>query len=222
MLDFDSIESLGLGPQVTQPRRGNDELGQAEFLTLMLEQFRNQDPLSPAESGEFLGQLAQFGTVSGIEDLQSSIDSLATSLFSDQALQASNLVGRDVLVPASFGFLEEGEAVTGAIELPESSPSVALRIVDAAGEVVRQFDLGARPGGLVNFSWDGLNAQGQPVPPGAYSFQAQSVQLGASESAPVFINSLVESVSFGGDGRGVVLNVRGIGELTLNDVRQIS
>ncbi|MEM7280564.1 MAG: flagellar hook assembly protein FlgD [Pseudomonadota bacterium] len=222
MLDIDAVESLGLGQRQPTVSGGGDELGQDEFLTLMLEQFRNQDPLKPQESGDFLGQLAQFGTVSGIEELQDSINSLATSLFSDQALQASNLVGRNVLAPSSFGIVEEGQGLTGAIEVPETTPSVSLRIVDAAGGLVREFDLGANPRGLVRFSWDGLDSSGQPVPPGVYSLSAQSLQLGAAESAPVFVDSLVESVSFGGDGQGVVLNVRGVGEMSLNDVRQIS
>ena len=90
------------GLELKQPeKKANDELGQSEFLDLMIAQLQHQDPLNPADSGEFLGQLAQFGTVNGITELQNSFADLATSLQSSQALQASTLVGRNVLIPGN-------------------------------------------------------------------------------------------------------------------------
>ena len=80
----------------TEPK--DKSLGQDEFLELMMTQLQNQDPLNPAESGEFLSQIAQFGTVNGITELQQSFSTLASSLQSNQALQASTMVGRSVLV----------------------------------------------------------------------------------------------------------------------------
>ncbi len=222
MLDIGSVNDLGLGVREPQVQRGNDDLGQEEFLTLMLEQFRNQDPLSPAESGEFLGQLAQFGTVNGIQELQQSFESLSESLFSDQALQASNLVGRQVLVPSNFAALEAEQEITGGIELPVSSPGVNLQITDSSGRLVRQLSLGPNPQGIAPFAWDGLDDTGNPAPPGAYRIEAQAVQSGVSESVPVFINAEVQSVTFGGSTGGVVLNVAGVGELTLDQIKQIS
>ena len=94
------VDSLGLGFDVPKAAREGD-LGQEDFLHLMLTQLKNQDPFKPMESGEFLGQLAQFGTVQGLAGLQTSFDSLASSLVSNQALQASSLVGRSALAATS-------------------------------------------------------------------------------------------------------------------------
>ena len=95
------VDALGgLGLEVPQTVREGD-LGQEDFLHLMLTQLKNQDPFKPMESGEFLGQIAQFGTVQGLAGLQTSFDSLSSSLVSNQALQASTVVGRSALVQTS-------------------------------------------------------------------------------------------------------------------------
>ena len=114
-----------------------EELGQEEFLQLMLTQLENQDPFKPMESGEFLGQLAQFGTVTGLGELQQSFESLSGSLISDQALQAASLVGRSVTIESGEGVLQPDAALTGAVELPTGSSSVSVQVMDAAGQITR-------------------------------------------------------------------------------------
>ena len=94
----------------TETNRDQGELGQAEFFDLMVTQLKNQDPFKPMESGEFLGQIAQFSTVDGIGGLQRSFESLAGSLQSSQALQASTMVGRSVALPGDTLRLEAGQA----------------------------------------------------------------------------------------------------------------
>ena len=99
------LASLGL----TQPKaEKKNELGQDAFLELMVTQLKNQDPFKPLDSGEFLGQLAQFGTVQGLSGLQTSFDGLASSLVSNQALQAASLVGRTALVESDHGAIAAG------------------------------------------------------------------------------------------------------------------
>jgi hypothetical protein len=104
-IDATTLEQAGLARAPTADARANDKLGQEQFLKLMITQLNNQDPFKPLESGEFLGQLAQFGTVSGIQDLQQSFQGLAGSMQSNQALQAAGLVGRSVYVPAQEAWL---------------------------------------------------------------------------------------------------------------------
>ena len=50
----------------------NQQLGQQEFLKLLVTQLTNQDPLNPQDQQAFLAQLAQFSTVEGVNNLQSS------------------------------------------------------------------------------------------------------------------------------------------------------
>ena len=98
----------------------SDSLGQADFLRLMTEQLQHQDPLNPMQNSEFLGQLAQFSTVQGIQGLQSSLDGLGTSLATDQMLRGASLVGRTVLVPSAKMALEGEGSVKGVVAAPDA------------------------------------------------------------------------------------------------------
>jgi len=198
-----------------------NELDQDAFLKLMVTQLENQDPLNPADSGDFLGQLAQFSTVSGIGDLKESFATVAGALQSSQALQASTMVGREVLVPGSTAELDSaGASVNGAVSLPQASGSVAVQVFDGAGQLVRHLELGQQSEGLAQFTWDGMSDAGVPAEPGRYRVQAEAL-LGEDRSAvPVLLRSRVESVSLQA-GQSPVLNVAGQGTVSMNEVEQI-
>jgi flagellar basal-body rod modification protein FlgD len=215
-LDNSTLGDLGLGvPQVAR----EEELGQEDFLHLMVTQLKNQDPFKPMESGEFLGQIAQFGTVEGLAGLQTSFDSLAASLVSNQALQASGLVGRSALVAASAVGIAAGQAVSGAVELPAATAAVTITVRDAAGQPVRTLTLGAQPAGLASFTWDGLTERGETAPAGRYTF-ASAYQSGTGAvAADTLLRAPIDSVLFGADGFNVEL--RGVGELPFSAVREI-
>ena len=212
----DALGGLGLGVPTTAPKR---ELGQEDFLQLMLTQLKNQDPFKPMESGEFLGQIAQFGTVQGLAGLQTSFDSLSSSLVSNQALQASTLVGRSALVESARIGVAAGQAVTGAIDLPSASTGVSLSIRDATGQPVRTIQLGAQSQGLAAFTWDGLADDGAAVPAGRYTFDATYLSGTETVVADTLLRAPIDSVLLGADGFGVEL--RGIGELPFTAVREI-
>ena len=222
MPDLAVLNDLGLTRQAqTQSNSpSSGALQQEAFLELMIAQFRNQDPFKPMENGDFLGQLAQFGTVSGIEDLQSSFASFADSLYSDQALQASGLIGRDVLIPASDGALGATGGVRGAAELTTSTSSMVVQVTDASGQLVQRMDLGVQPAGLSYFNWDGLNSTGQRAAPGDYRIEVIAGPDGMREQVPVLIEARVDSVTLGHAG-GVLLNLDQLGEIPLADVRRI-
>ena len=199
----------------------NDELGQADFLTLMITQFRNQDPFEPMDNGEFLGQLAQFSTVNGIDSLNTQFDSLANSIRGEQALQAANLVGHKVLAVADSGYLADEGRIDGVVELGASTSDVQIDIVDANGALLKTLSLGQQPAGLARFSWDGTNGEGEAVAPGHYRIDARIVRGAEVESAPTAIESTVESVTLGQYGEEMSLNVVGGTALSLAQVYQI-
>ena len=221
MIGFDTLSSLGLTAQTAKTEEATEgALQQQDFLELMVAQFSNQDPFKPMENGDFLGQLAQFGTVSGIEELQQSFETVASSLYSDQALQASSLIDHEVLAPGNIGVLESGGSIEGAVELANSAVGVDVRITDAAGVQVGRVQLPTQGAGLARFEWNGLDESGQPVAPGLYRLEAVATGGGVNEELPVLVQARVDSVSLGGAG-GVLLDVEGLGELSLRDVRRI-
>jgi flagellar basal-body rod modification protein FlgD len=215
-VDNSTLSGLGLGVPRSEAKK---EMGQEDFLHLMVTQLKNQDPFKPLESGEFLGQLAQFGTVQGLAGLQTSFDALAGSLVSNQALQASALVGRTALAATSSIGIAAGQPVGGAVDLAEASSTVTLTIRDAAGQPVRTLDLGARPAGLASFVWDGRTDAGEPAAGGRYTFSAAYRDGTDSVVADTLVSAPIDSVLLGADGFSVEL--RGIGELPFTAVREI-
>ena len=206
-------------PPEAKPRT---ELGQDDFLKLMITQFQNQDPFKPMENGEFLGQLAQFSTVSGIDSLNTSFSGLAGSIQDEQALQAANLVGRSVLAVTDIGYLAEGGLVNGAVEIDGAVSNVQLEITNSAGEVVQRLNLGEQPSGLARFSWDGMNSDGERAPADHYQVTARVVRGNNVESAATLIEADIESVTLGQFGAGMTLNLFGGDALSLSQVYQIT
>jgi flagellar basal-body rod modification protein FlgD len=196
------------------------ELGQEEFLQLMTAQLQNQDPTKPMESGEFLSQISQFSTVEGIGDLNEKFEALSQSLVSNQALQAANLVGREVLAPTGLAALNKGGSISGSAELPAASSDVAVSIYDQGGQLVRRLELGSQAAGPVSFQWDGLRDDGQFAPPGTYFVSAEANVDGGTEAVETLLASEVRSVTLSNSG-GLLLDLNGIGSLDFTEVRQI-
>ena len=223
MSDINGNDPIG-GPApvpVTQQPSQTD-LVQEDFLSLMVAQIQNQDPFQPMESGEFFTQIAQFGTVSGLEDIQASIDAMAASLVSDQSLAAASLVGRDVLVPADGFDLQQGGTVQGAVEVPYDMDEVTVTIKDGTGAVVAQIPLGAQSEGLADFQWDGLDSSGEPVPPGHYTLEVTGTVDGETLALEGLLEAEVTSVTLGSYGQEMMVDLEGIGEVPYSDVRRIS
>ncbi len=153
----DRPRARGRAPANSASSRGT--LGGTDFLTLMLAQLQNQDPTSPVDSNTFLTQLAQLSEVQGITSLNTSFSALSSSLTSNQALQASSLLGHQALVNSSTATLAAGATVTGAVNVPQTTSQVTLSITDSSGALVSQINLGAQSAGLANFSWNGNDGQ---------------------------------------------------------------
>ncbi len=196
------------------------DLGQEQFLELMTAQLQNQDPLKPMENGDFLAQIAQFSTVEGIGDLNENFSALSESLVSNQALQATNLVGHRVLAPTGVAALSQGGSIRGSIELPTASGEVIVNVYDQTGEVVRRLELGSQAAGSVDFQWDGLKNDGTFATPGNYFISAEAGIDGQFESVETLLASEVRSVTLSNSG-GLLLDLEGIGSLDFSEVRQI-
>lgn len=222
MTTFDplTLSELGLGQR--NPGPVEQTAGQDQFLELMLAQFENQDPFEPMENGEFLSQLAQFSTATGIDELKDAFDGFASTIYSDQALQASALVGRDLLVESDRTRLAaDGNGVAGLVSVGGASGSVTVDVVDEAGQLVRSLELGVRTTGDVPFQWDGLTDDGVPAAAGAYRFEARVARSDQVERAPTLLRTRADSVTLGRNGQGVTVNSSQLGAFSLDAVRQI-
>ncbi|MBF0471404.1 MAG: flagellar hook assembly protein FlgD [Gammaproteobacteria bacterium] len=225
-INNDSAESIYANLGYTREQESNrvDEsgLGQADFLELMTAQMNNQDPTAPMENTEFLSQMAQFSTVKGITELQTAFGSLAGSLTSNQSLQASSMVGQKALIPASTAQLVEGEPVRGGVELPASTTGLSVSFSNGLGEVVRRLELGIQGEGMTDFEWDGLDADGNPLPPGSYQVTADAMIDGSAQSLETLVEGRIESVTLGAaNGSGLQFNVAGQRGIGFSDIVQL-
>ena len=158
MNEINGISNSFVEGLAAKPVANNKELGKNEFLKLMIAQLNNQDPLSPQENGDFIAQLAQFSSVEGIENLNTSMGSMATSFRSSQALQASALVGRTVLTEIDSAMLQPGGQVSGMIDLQSSTSDLKVNIANEAGVLVNQISLGSKERGEIHFVWTGKDS----------------------------------------------------------------
>jgi len=219
MTSINSYSGLGLSTTATT---NANTLGQAEFLKLMTTQMTHQDPTKPMQNGEFLTQMAQFGTVSGIQDLQQSFKNFSASISSVQALQAaSSLVGKTVSTLSDRGLLEAGGRIKGTVDLPASSSSVNVKILDpVTGAVIATRSLGAQSAGSVPFVWDGMDSKGKLAPPGVYKIQVEASIGGTNTVLQPEIQARVESVSMNGN-NGLQIKLAGLGTISYNQITQI-
>ncbi len=217
-IDNSMINQLGISQQAGKKKT---ELGQDDFMKLMTSQLSNQDPLKPMDNGDFLAQMAQFSTSSGIQTLNDSFSQLSNSLYSNQALQASSLIGRTVQLLGDTAYMGTEGGFNGALELPASSPEVRVTISDLSGNVVKQFNLGAKESGQVAFSWDGIGSDGESAAAGKYIVTAQALIDGKDQALNTVIEAQVESVTLGRGSQGLMVNLAGLGAAAFNEVKQI-
>ncbi|MFV2059504.1 MAG: flagellar hook assembly protein FlgD [Gammaproteobacteria bacterium] len=224
-------ESLGLSK--TTDAHEKPRLGQEDFMKLMTAQMNHQDPMKPMENGEFITQMAQFSQVSGMNDIKNSFETLANSLQSNQALQASSLVGRSVLVPGGNVVLQDEGNVTAAVDLPQATGDLRVNILNSAGELVQTLSLGQQKAGTTTISWDGtitkkltdekgeVKTVTERAAPGVYTLKAGFMSEGKTQAAQTLVSDAVESVSLGKPGEPIVLNLTNSGMIKLPDVKQI-
>lgn len=212
-------QTLGLSREPVQKK--DNELEMEDFLELLVTELTHQDPFKPMENSELATQISQFSVVSGIDELNSSFSGFSDSMVSDQALQAANLVGRDVLVPVNSGNLEAGGTIKGVVGITEPASHVTVRISDVSGELIKEIQLGTQSKGEVSFTWDGLDESGEAVAPGQYQIEAQAEVDGENMTPYTLIEARVDSVSIGAVGQGLSVNLAGLGPVSFSSVAEI-
>jgi flagellar basal-body rod modification protein FlgD len=203
----------------TSGAKKKDQLGQEEFLELMIAQLKNQDPFKAMDPSQFLGQLAQFGTVSGIAEMKTAFTTMSESMRASQVLDGATMVGRDVLVASEDVLLGTEGSVRGALDVPTGASAVKINVLDSSGQLVRQMTA-STSAGLTDFSWDGTGDNGARLAAGEYTFEAVANVGGESVELETLLADRVNSVTIDA-ARGLTLNTNGLGARSLGDVRRV-
>jgi flagellar basal-body rod modification protein FlgD len=192
---------------------------QDRFLKLLVTQLKNQDPLSPMDNAQLTSQLSQISTVTGIEKLNTAMQSMSASFMAAQSLQSAGLIGHTVYTEGSKLAFDGSTPARGGISLPQAVDSLRVNVVGPSGNVVRQIDLGPRQAGLTGFSWDGLADGGSSAAGGNYTFQVTATSAGKTIPATSLMSGQVSSVTLASDGAHAI--VSGIGDVPLQLIKQI-
>ncbi|OHV12023.1 flagellar hook assembly protein FlgD [Kushneria phosphatilytica] len=215
-------QTAGKGNINTDPTQLSDQ-----FLTLLVAQMKNQDPLNPTDNSEFTSQIAQINTVSGINDLNDTLNSITGQINTTQQLQASALVDKGVLVNGNQVVVgEDGKTVTPfGIDLASDADNVKVTISDpATGEVVDQYDLtrdGPMQAGVQSFYWDGKDSAGNEAGKGNYSVAIEATNNGEEVKASPLRYALVNGVAKDADGSAMLDLGPMLGKASLSDIKQI-
>ncbi|MEW5788702.1 MAG: flagellar hook assembly protein FlgD [Pseudomonadota bacterium] len=187
------------------------------FLTLLVTQLKNQDPMNPMENAELTTQLAQMSTVEGINQLNSTVDALSSMMLNSQVVQGASLVGREVLAEGDLLTLTESGAL-GAVDLDSSVDTLKVNIYDDDGLLVRTLSVGAQDAGLVYFTWDGTDSNGAALEEGDYSFTVTATADGEDVTNTAYALGSVMSISL--DGSTLQADIAGLGSRTLDQIKQ--
>lgn len=213
----------GLGFNTSAPgiaAAGDNSLDQQDFLMLLTTQLKNQDPLKPLDSTQFVSQLAQFSQVSGVQEMNTSLHALTSSLKSSAVLDGAALVGRFVLLDGDTATLAADGSIVGGVTTPAGATSITVNVRNASGELVQSMQV-APTEGTTLFSWDGVQQDGTLAAPGSYRFNALASDGSRTEAATMMVADLVASVSIDPSTYALQLNTASGGPVTLAEVRQV-
>lgn len=195
-------------------------LSKDQFLKLLIEQLKHQDPLSPMQNTEFTSQMAQFSQLEQLYNVNTNLGTMAQASLSANNAQAVSLIGKEVKAAGNSLEVKGGKVSEMAFSLPENAATATVSISDAKGNVVATIDTGAKDMGDNTVTWDGHDAAGQPVASGTYTFSVSAHNLaGDSITADTYMRGTVKSVSIQ---NGVSYLNLGNTKIQLGDVMEVS
>ena len=152
------LDQLGINSSKDKfsPKQMKDQLGQEDFLKLMTVQLQNQDPFAPVDNADFIAQMAQFSTVTGITQMGETMKNVSNKLSELRIASATQLMGHSVLVPGRYARPNNEGAISGVVDLPKTASNLKIVFESLDGEVLHQEDLGSQVAGLIGFDWRDL------------------------------------------------------------------
>lgn len=169
------------------------------FLKLLVAQMKNQDPLSPMDNAQVTSQMAQISTVTGIEQLNGTVQTLSGQFGQLRALQGAQLVGHQVLLAGNRLDPDSSGKATAGVELAGPADSVVVEVLGPSGKVVDTLDLGAQSAGRHGFSWTPTEAQAAAAGTAGFSFRVTAKSGAASVTATALNTDTVQAVATEGN-----------------------
>ena len=203
-----------IGASTSSKTTSTSEEAQDRFLKLLVAQLNNQDPMNPMDNAQMTSQMAQINTVTGIQQVNDTLKSMAEQFTAMQVLQGSNMVGHDVLIDGNTLSIADGKA-QGAVELAARAESVKIDVLSPGGQVIDTINLGALDAGRSNFAWDAskFSFTGSP------SFKITATTGGKAIESTALARATVQSVS--SDNGAMMVQLAGRNPVSYSSVKAI-
>lgn len=187
------------GEEISPSTTPKKELGKEQFLTLLIAQLKNQDPLNPLDNTQFTAQLAQFSSLEQLVDINKNLQLTQLTEKENMRSQALNFIGKEVVSEGDKLSLAENGTSLGSFNLNEMAECDVL-IYDSGGSLIRRIPLGIFNPGQHQFQWDGRDNGGNTKAAGVYSFQISAINTkGQVVPVETRITGRVEKVNLQGD-----------------------
>lgn len=209
--DYSNLYTSGATKSTAQ---SNADAQQDRFLKLLVAQLNNQDPMNPMDNAQMTSQMAQINTVTGINQVNETIKSMAAQFTAMQTLQGTAMIGHEVQTAGNVLNVMDGVGY-GGIDLSGAADKVTVQVLSPGGQVIATEELGAQAAGRLNFSWDAskYTESGNPT------FKVTASMGKSSITATTLSRGVVQSVS--NDGTGMQLSLKGLGNVAYTDVKAI-
>ncbi|PSV42960.1 flagellar hook assembly protein FlgD [Photobacterium indicum] len=189
-----------------------------EFLTMMVAQIQNQNPLEPADGTQYLTQLGMMSAVESLEGVKTGMMNMNIGITNLEMLQATNLVGKKVLMEANQGVdVSEGQIIDGRVQFDQPADTAKVMVYNEEGKVVDEIKLGPQATGMAEFKIDG-----DKLGKGTYTFEVVAEKGDDAWTQKMMIAADVESVNIPADGGTIMLSLKGLGKMSMFDMREIT
>jgi flagellar basal-body rod modification protein FlgD len=215
------VNRTGASTANTPTADTSQQMDQSDFLTLMTAQLKNQDPFAPVDNSQMVAQMAQFSSLAGISEMNSTLKAMATRLGATTTTDMMSWVGRTALVSGNTAYPRTDGSMGGTVDLGADASDVTVTIEGANGEVLKTLSLGPQTKGSVDFEWDGTTDSGEKAGDGPFKIRTAARNVdGGSVTASPLVWAPVTSVTMGTDGVPL-LTLPGIGQVSANSVRKV-
>lgn len=172
-------------------------MGKDDFLSLLVAQLQNQDPLNPSESTEFTAQLAQFSSLEQLQNMNTTLGNFEVYQSTLNNIQSSGFIGKTVTASGESLVVNDGAANPITFELSESSENVYIKIYDATGAYIADMDEGSLAAGKHTVTWDAIDDNGMAADDGIYTFAVMATDAnGNSVATTSFVSGRVTGVNY--------------------------
>lgn len=201
-------------------KQATGTMDQGDFLKLMTAQLKNQDPFAPVDNSQMVAQMAQFSSLAGISEMNTTLKAMAAKLNAGTATDAMSYVGKTVLAPGGVAYGRTSGGLAGAVELDGEATNVSVTISDANGLTLRTMDLGATRAGTIEYEWDGKTASGADAGTGPFNIGVLARKGNTSVAARNLAWAPVAAVAIPASGPAQ-LTLPGLGQIPVTAVRKI-